>query len=118
MSNPWTSPYFLREEFACSCGCGFDTIDYELVKVLEAIRGHFDRPMKVTSACRCESHNRVVGGKSGSFHLKGRAADVQVEGIPPNVVAELADDLGVGGLGRYETFTHIDTRHGNARWSG
>jgi uncharacterized protein YcbK (DUF882 family) len=114
--KPWDSKYFKRSEFACKCGCGFDTVDYELVKMLEYIREHFDRKLRINSCCRCTSHNLAVGGRSGSQHLRGRAADIVVDGIVPTLVAELAEQMEVGGLGEYNTFTHIDTRAGKARW--
>lgn len=110
--------HFTREEFACKCGCGFDTVDYGLVVALDAIRDHFDRPVRVTSGCRCEAHNAAVGGSTHSQHKKGRAADIVVDGVPPALVAELADQMGLGGVGRYSTFTHIDTREGVSRWAG
>jgi len=93
-------------------------VDYGLVIALEAIRAHFDRPVRITSGCRCVRHNQSVGGSHRSQHKKGRAADFTVDGVPPDVVAELAEQMGLGGIGRYETFTHIDTRHGRAWWSG
>jgi uncharacterized protein YcbK (DUF882 family) len=116
----WNSKYFKRREFACACGCGMDTVDYELVVALDAIRDHFDRPVLVTphGGCRCESFNRVVGGAAGSQHLRGRAADIIVMGTPPSIVADLAEQMLLGGVGRYDTFTHVDTRHGVVRWKG
>jgi len=40
-----------------------------------------------------------------------------VDGVPPADVYAYADSLGLGGVGRYDTFTHIDTRsNGPARW--
>jgi len=112
------SPFFDRSEFACRCGCGFDTVDAVTLKVLEHIRTHFDSPITVTSGCRCESYNKKVGGKKNSQHLKGRAADIQVKGHSPIAVSEYAEYLmpNTGGVGRYNTFTHIDTRTGKARW--
>jgi len=109
-----------RDEFACQCGCGFNTIDYAVVAACDAIREHFDQPVTVTSGCRCESHNRSpqVGGSAGSQHLLGRAADIIVRGVPPELVQELADNMGVGGLGSYSHFTHIDSRNGHSRWEG
>ena len=74
--------------------------------------------MTVTSACRCKSHNRVVGGSVGSQHLRGRAADIVVKNVAPEIVAELAKQMQVGGVGEYDSFTHIDTRHGQSRWNG
>ena len=112
------SEYFTRKEFACRCGCGFDTVDAELVALLDRIRGYFQAPVIVSSCCRCEAHNRQVGGTKGSQHLKGRAADFTVTGKTPEEVQRYADLIGVPGLGFYDSFTHIDTRQGQARWGG
>ena len=113
----YISEHFKRSEFACSCGCGFDTVDVVLLEALEAIRGHFKQPVRVTSACRCDSHNASVGGAKGSQHKKGRAADIQVSSVSPDDVASFAEDLGMS-VGRYETFTHVDSRSGApSRWS-
>lgn len=112
------SDNFDRSEFACRCGCGFDTVDAELLRILERIRDFFEQPVRITSGCRCAEHNRAVGGGSKSQHLYGRAADIQVRSIPPGIVQEYCMQLGVPGLGCYKTFTHIDTRTGHARWAG
>ena len=116
------SEHFSRHEFACKCGCGFDTVDAGTLAVLEAIRQHFGAPVKVTSGCRCFHHNRDVGGAPSSQHRLGRAADIQVEGVVPGQVqnwldAHYPDSLG---MGRYKTFTHVDTRTslGAVRWRG
>lgn len=107
---------FDRSEFACKCGCGFDTVDVQLIAYLEGIREHFDRPVTITSACRCPDHNMAVGGATNSWHLKGRAADIQVEGTPAHVVQEYCNLINVPGLGMYNSFTHIDSREGVSRW--
>ncbi len=91
-------------------------MDVVLLEALEAIRNHFERPVKVTSACRCTEHNKAIGGALGSQHKKGRAADIQVSSVSPSSVANFAEDLGMS-VGRYSTFTHIDSRSGpSARW--
>lgn len=110
------SRHFKRSEFACKCGCGFDTVDFELMAMLDNIREHFDRPVVITSGCRCESHNRAVKGSANSQHLHGRAADIQIRNVHPDLVYEMALQLNPGGLGSYKTFTHIDTRNGKSRW--
>lgn len=112
------SPHFSRSEFACQCRCGFDTVDAELLQFLEAIRQHFDQPVKIESGCRCVQHNRNVGGSEFSRHLIGRAADIKVKNINADLVAELARQMSIPGVGGYDTFTHIDTRTGIARWIG
>jgi uncharacterized protein YcbK (DUF882 family) len=92
----------------------------ELLRILEVLRSHFDRPITINSGCRCSFHNADVGGGSNSQHLYGRAADIVVDGIDPSLVYELADNMGIGGAGEYSTsgFTHVDSRtNGPARWS-
>jgi uncharacterized protein YcbK (DUF882 family) len=114
--SEWDSTHFQRSEFACKCGCNFDTVDYELLRCLEYIREHFDKPVIINSACRCPTHNANVGGGQKSQHLLGRAADIVVQDTDPQEVYTLADQMEVGGLGEYDSFTHIDTRVFYARW--
>lgn len=113
------SANFNRREFACKCGCGFDTVDAALLEACEAVRQHFGAPVAINSACRCAAHNTRVQGSPKSQHLQGRAADIAVKGIPPAEVAQYLERafLGRHGIGRYPTFTHIDTRGTAARWS-
>ena len=107
--------YFTRDEFACNCGCGFDTVDYQLLDILNQVREHFDSPMTINSGCRCEKHNKKIHGVPASQHLLGRAADVRVKGVTPQLVAEAAAQYGAKGIKTYNTFTHIDTRSGQ-KW--
>lgn len=112
------SANFSRSEFACNCGCGGDTVDSTTLEAVEAIRQHYGVPVRILSAYRCLAYNRspAVGSNDNSQHPLGRALDIQVDGILPVEVYAYADSLGLGGVGSYETFTHIDTRDGYARW--
>lgn len=114
------SENFSRKEFACKCGCGFDTADIETLKILEDVRTFFMAPVSISSACRCYEHNKNVGGASNSQHLRGRAVDITIRGVTPMAVAQYAEKLmpHSGGIGSYNTFTHIDTRTDKARWVG
>lgn len=114
------SANFSRSEFACKCGCGFNTVDTELLTVMEIIRQHFDCPIKITNGCRCPTRNAEVGGAENSQHLIGRAADIQVGEIVPSQVQDYIDQMwpDTYGLGRYGVFTHVDTRTPRARWEG
>lgn len=117
---------FSRSEFACKCGCGFDTVDYILVEYLQSIRDYFGARVTITSGCRCVDYNegvqienvpRYIPYSSTSTHIYGRAADIVVEGVSPDDVSEYADSIGCGGVGSYKTFTHVDSRTKNgARW--
>jgi uncharacterized protein YcbK (DUF882 family) len=112
------SKHFSRSEFECKCGCGFNTVDVELVSVLEDLRQNLGQPVIINSACRCPSHNERVGGGKNSQHLLGRAADIVVRGVDPSEVhnyIKLMYPLSLG-LGAYDDFTHLDTRTGKGRW--
>ncbi len=67
---------FSRSEFACRCGCGRGDVSPQLVTILQALRDALGRPLIITSAVRCEKHNREVGGEMGSAHVRGLAVDV------------------------------------------
>ena len=110
--------YFKREEFKCKCGCGYATVDAELLRVLTDVRKKFDSPITINSGCRCISHNHDVGGRPNSKHIKGLAADIVVKDVQPSVVYKyLIDNYPYSlGLGNYETFTHVDSRSEKARW--
>lgn len=115
--------YFQRREFACKCGkCGGYPVEpsMDLLEVLDNIREHFGAPVIVNSGIRCETHNKNVGGASKSQHLYGTAADISVTGVSPSKVADYAETLlpNTGGIGRYGTFTHVDTRKTKSRWNG
>ena len=115
------SRHFSREEFACACGCGFDTVDIELVEdILEIIREHFQSAVTINTGCRCRKHNREEGGGKKSQHIFARAADIEVAGIAAHVVQNFIEATWPHqyGLGRYADFTHIDSRAGKARWRG
>lgn len=113
------SENFSRSEFACNCGCGEDTVDAELINILQAFRKEINRKVTILSGCRCEKHNAEEGGKQNSMHLRGRAADIRVEGMVAKDVTQwfLNKFPGKYGIGSYATFTHFDTRtNGPARW--
>ena len=106
---------------------GFEITDeirsnlFELAINLEVLRAHFNAPVTLTNAYRTPEHNAAVGGSKNSQHLLGKAADIKIEGISPNEVADAIEfliEVGLmkeGGLGRYNTFTHYDIRGNKAR---
>ena len=118
--NKKLSTNFKVKEFACSDGSDPIFIDSELVNVLQKIRTHFGKSVTITSAYRTPGRNKAVGGETYSQHLYGRAADIKVKGVTPKKVASYAETLlkNKGGIGTYNSFTHIDTRSTKARWKG
>lgn len=111
--------WFSRNEFACKCGCGFNTVDYELAVVLDSLREHYEAPITINSGCRCYMHNKTIGGSARSKHVLGSAADVVVKGVQSDDVYAYLDKKydGKYGIGRYTGRTHIDTRSTKARWT-
>jgi uncharacterized protein YcbK (DUF882 family) len=93
-----------------------------LAKNLQALREFFGAEISINSGYRSPAHNEAVGGASKSQHLKGTAADIVVEGITPDQVADTIEKLITegkmkqGGIGRYNSFTHYDIRGKKARW--
>ena len=98
------SEHFNRSEFACQCGCGFDTVDVGLIETLEEVRHYFMAPVTVTSGCRCVKHNADIGGSYDSQHAKGRAADIKVQGKAPQEVHDFLCRVHLNscGIGLYD----------------
>jgi uncharacterized protein YcbK (DUF882 family) len=94
----------------------------DLARELQLLRCELDASIKINSGYRSEAHNRAIGGVSSSRHVKGLAADIVVEGFTPDEVATAVEKLmeggfiKMGGVGRYNTFTHVDIRGYKARW--
>ena len=108
-----------RSEFKCNCGrCDYDTVDHELVDVIQDVRDHFDASVTITSGNRCQYYNDSIGGAKKSYHPRGRAADIKVSGIDPSDVQQylLHKYPDQYGIGKYNNFTHVDTRTSKARW--
>ena len=66
-------------------------------------------PWKMTSGYRSPSSNAKVGGAKNSYHMRGRANDLQHTQRSPRAVYATAMKIKAGGVGRYNSFTHIDT---------
>lgn len=90
-------------------------IDLRIYYLLAMLQAEFGgRPIVITSGYRTKATNdrlRAQGldARRNSFHLLGQATDVQIGGVPARQVAELGWWLGLGGVGIYETFVHLDT---------
>jgi len=109
------SQHFSFREFACKCNgtysnCSRVWVRRELVSALETLRSsYYKTGLVVVSGCRCQRHNRAVGGASASQHMNGTAADV----VPVATVAQVRALKRFSGLGYVKTgrVSHVDMRH-------
>jgi len=114
------SENFFLDEFECSCSCGFNDISIDLVERIQRVRNIFG-PIKISSACRCESWNQDCGGKINSAHTKGLALDLVCANsrnryhLLTDLIMEF-DRIGISGDG----FIHVDTdpsKDANVCWT-
>ena len=108
------SKNFKVKEFKSKCGADEILIDVAFVQnFLQKIRDHFNKPVIIHSGYRSLAHNRAVKSKDTSFHPKGRAFDIRIEGVKTIEIAQYAERIGIKGIIWYDTgFVHIDSRNG------
>lgn len=92
------------------------------LKAADRIAAELGKPVReVTSAYRSPGYNRrCPGAKSRSWHMQNYALDVKFD-VSPWTVAQAARYVRSkgyfkGGIGRYSSFTHVDTRGQNVDW--
>lgn len=112
------SKNFKIREFKCNDGSDTIFVSPELVTVLQDVRDHFGRAVFITSAYRTDAYNKKCGGSAYSQHKYGTAADFTVNGVSPSIVQKYLEDKypTTYGIGKAETYTHIDVRPDRSRW--
>ncbi len=91
------------------------------LRVLDDLRHHLMRPITINSTYRALPYNRTIGSPDGSLHVKFKAIDFTVKDTSPAKVFATLDAWRqsgriTGGLGKYPSFVHFDTRGRNATW--
>jgi zinc D-Ala-D-Ala carboxypeptidase len=61
-------------------------------KVLQPVRDHFGKGVKVNSGFRNQDVNQKVGGSRNSDHIRGQACDIEIPGVPNAELAEWIKD--------------------------
>ena len=87
---------------------------WEHMELLEELRCNLGKPLIVNSGQRSAKHNAKVGGAARSMHLRF-ATDLNPRGSGKlekrlECLYEAAKDLGFTGIGRYNSFVHLDRR--------
>lgn len=119
---PWKN-FNPQTEIACkgtSCGCngelwdseryGLEMPDYFQISMdaIQALRDAWNRPIILNSAHRCLKHNESIENSSPhSQHLK-IAFDCRCKKSDQDEFIALASKAGFTGIGRYNSFIHLD----------
>ena len=94
------------------------------LRVADRLVRELDVPLvEIISAYRSKSYNaRCPGACRDSMHTRNLALDLRYAASPRRVAdaaaALRAKGLFEGGIGRYGSFTHVDTRGTNVDWRG
>ena len=94
-------------------------MDVRVIEFLNAVDKQLggDNEIHVISGFRSPEYNRLLAGKGRrgvarhSLHLSGKAIDLRIPGVSPNVIRKTALDLRYGGVGYYprKGFVHLDS---------
>ena len=106
--------YFDIDEFRCKhCGeLPENGMNPVLLEKLDYLRGAIGYPVIVSCGYRCPYHNEEVGGVPDSQHVLGNAADIYVDGLSVDELADACVKACFDGIGRYYSsqFVHVDVR--------
>ena len=111
--------HFSDQELMCGCGCLDCYMQADFMETLERVRVEMNRPLKLSSAKRCSSHNEAVSstGSSGPHTDHGdggQAVDILISGADALRLVEVAKKFGMTGIGVKQNgpagkrFIHLD----------
>lgn len=106
--------HFKVKEFACKDNSQVIFIDEYLCTILDILRHKIGKPVIITSGYRTPEWNKKCGGTKYSYHMRGMAADIRVDGMSAK---ELANELNKivpdeCGIIVYKSWVHFDVRTG------
>jgi len=112
--------YFSLDEFDSPDEAGSGAkMCCKFLKKLDKIRADFGQPLRVNSGYRSKAHNLKVGGRVGSSHTKGLAADLHCNNSANRtLLLKAIYKNGIKRVGIANTFIHIDidNNKGAACW--
>lgn len=113
-SNEKVGQYFKVKEFACKDGSQVVFIDDYLCTILDILRNKLGKPIIVTSGYRTPWWNAKCDGAKYSYHMRGMAADIKVNGMKAKELAKKLDEIVPNGCGIivYNSWVHFDVRDG------
>lgn len=110
-ANKNVGKHFKVKEFACKDGSQVVFIDSYLVSILDILRNQVGKPVYINSGYRTPTRNKAVGGAKYSYHMRGMAADIRVEGMTAIEIAnKLKKSSRVDAVSSYTIHGYISTR--------
>ena len=111
-ANEKIGQHFKVREFACKDGSQAVFIDSYLVSILDILRNKVEKPVIITSGYRTPEWNKKCGGAKYSYHMRGMAADIRINGMTAKEIAKELNKIipYECGIIVYDTWVHIDTR--------
>ena len=106
--------HFKVKEFACKDNSQVVFIDTHLVAILDILRNQVGKTVYITSGYRTPEWNKKCNGAKYSYHMRGMAADIRVNGISAKELANKLNEIVPDGCGIivYKTWVHFDVRTG------
>lgn len=110
--NENISKYFKVKEFACKDGSPIVFIDDYLYTILDILRNKLGKPVIITSGYRTPEWNKKCNGAKYSYHMRGMAADIRVNGMSAREVANKLNAIVPNecGIIVYKSWVHFDVR--------
>lgn len=111
--NTSLGKYFKVKEFACKDGSPVVFIDEYLWTILSILRTHIGKPVIITSGYRTPEWNKKCNGANYSYHMRGMAADIRVDGMSAKELANKLDKIvppDECGIIVYKNWVHFDVR--------
>ena len=102
--------YFKLSEFDSPNEIGSGSkMDKNFLEKLDYARGNAGIPFSINSGYRSEEWNRTIGGRVGSSHLLGLAADISCNGSRDRaLIIRALLEVGITRIGIAKTFIHCD----------
>ena len=105
----------LRHMMRCQRTGAETPIDPRLIDLLYKIAQRTRQKIMLVSGFRAPMFSLATL----SYHTRGMAADIRIPGMTPLMARDLAESMGVHGLGYYPVsgFIHVDVRDDKSRWT-